>query len=373
MKAALPLLLALALAACGGPGASSAAAGQQGALDGSIAMPVPRAAHGALALADGRVALFGGCVAESCEAGPDSATVDAYDPSSGRIERAGTLLDRRVSAALLPLASGEVVLAGGWVGSHVTAATEIWNPATGRSRRGPPLGLARADLAAIALRDGRWLLAGGYDGRGPVDSVEIYDSARGTLSPAGRLAVARAGAGAARLPDGRVLIVGGLAENGPTATAEIFDASTGRSAATGALAGVRYKHSVATLRDGRIFVFGGSDRRDNDGKTTLVERFEPGRGTFAAAGRLIEPRYKIGGAVVALSDGRVLVAGGAKRAELYDPAIGRSFAVGPDFGASLNFATATPIADGSVLVAGGYAEEGIRMNARAWRLRPPEG
>lgn len=334
-------------------------------------MPVPRAAHSAVLLPDGRVALIGGCVAESCESGPDSATVDAFDPATGRIERAGTLLDRRVSAAVLALESGQVMVAGGWVGSDITAATEIWDPATGRSRRGPPLGLARADLAAIALGDGRWLLAGGYDGRGPVDSVEIYDPARGTLSPAGRLTMARAGAGAARLPDGRVLLAGGLAEGGPTAAAEIFDPSTGRSAAAGALAGVRYKHSVAILADGRIFVFGGSDRRDNEGKTTLVERFEPARGTFVGAGRLIDPRYKIGGSVVPLRDGRVLVAGGAERAELYDPASGRSVLVGPDFGASLNFATATLLPDGSVLVAGGYDEKGIRMNARAWRLRPP--
>ena len=37
-------------------------------------MPVARAAHSAVAVADGRVLLIGGCVRESCEAGPDSST-----------------------------------------------------------------------------------------------------------------------------------------------------------------------------------------------------------------------------------------------------------------------------------------------------------
>ncbi|HYE29705.1 MAG TPA: hypothetical protein VEA61_15920 [Allosphingosinicella sp.] len=364
-------LLAAALAACGQPVPSPGRDGR--AQPQSFAdMPVARAAHGAVALPDGRVLLVGGCVLESCEAGPESAAVDAYDPRSGRIARAGALLERRLSAVVVRLASGRILVAGGWSGPQVSARVELWDPATGRSRGGPQLAAARSDLAAATLADGRVLLAGGFDGDGPVDLVEIFDPSRGKLISAGRLTVARAGAGAAPLPDGRVLIVGGGTGTGarePTASAEIFDPGTGRSVAVGALAAPRYKHATVVLPDGRVLVFGGSDRRDRNGKIDRVERFEPGIRGFVAAGRLLAPRYKIGGAVVRLPDGKVLIAGGAPRAERYDPQTGVSEFAGPDFGASLNFASATLLADGSVLVAGGYDEDGIRMSRKAWRLR----
>ena len=367
------LLLAAALAACGQPAESPGPVEPRTAGGGAIAMPVARAAHSAVALPDGRVLLIGGCVLESCEAGPESGTVDAYDPDSGRIAQAGRLLGPRISAAVIPLDSGTIAIAGGWAGAAVSDQVELWDPSTGRSRRAPPLGLARSDPAAVKLADGRVLLAGGYDGRGPVDAVEIFDPATGRLARAGSLAVARAGAGAALLPDGKVLIVGGGTGPGarePTASAELFDPATGRSSPTGALAEARYKHGIVATGDGRVLVFGGSDRRDRDGKLTLVERYDPEARAFVAAGRLLEPRYKIAGSVLALPDGRVLVAGGAPRAELYDPASGRSALVGPDLGKSLNFATATLLPDGSVLVAGGYDENGIRMSAQAWRFRP---
>ncbi|MCA1662047.1 MAG: hypothetical protein LC648_07765, partial [Novosphingobium sp.] len=77
--------------------------------------------------------------------------------------------------------------------------------------------------------------------------------------------------------------------------------------------------------------------------------------------------------VVVLPDGRVLVAGGASRAELYDPATRRSAMTGPDFGRRLNFASATLLSNGAVLVAGGYDENGIRMSDGAWILRPRPG
>jgi hypothetical protein len=366
------LLLAAALAACAQPDSAPKAEGKADSARAAIEMPVARAAHGAVSLPDGRALLVGGCVLESCEAGPESATVDAYDPRSGRFASAGALLDRRISATVLLLASGEVLIAGGWTGPQVSALVELWNPATGRSRRGPDLAVARSDLAAAVLADGRVLLAGGFDGRGPADAVEIFDPASGRLESVGRLEVPRSGAGAARLPDGRVLIVGGGTGAGagePTASAEIFDPGSGRSTVTGPLARARYKHATVALSDGRVLVLGGSDRRDRDGKIDLVERYDPASRSFVAAGRLRAARYKIGGAVVPLPDGRLLVAGGAPRAELYDPASGASEFVGPDFGASLNFATATLLPDSSVLVAGGYDENGIKMGRRAWRLR----
>jgi hypothetical protein len=364
--------MAALVAACGQPSAVAAGEGTQG--PDSLEMRTARAAHAAVALPGGRVLLIGGCVAESCEGGPESATIDAFDPRTRSFEPAGTLTMRRVSTTAVVLASGEVLIAGGWDGPAVTSSVELFDPATGKSRRVGELSEARADIAAVTLSDGRVLLAGGYGEGGAKAAVDIYDPRSGSLSRAGHLLMARAGAGAALLGDGRVLLVagganaaGGLA---PTASAEIFDPAANRSWATGSLTQARYKHATVGLGDGRVLVLGGSDARDAGGKLRSVERFDPRKGAFVAAGRLMEARYKIAGAWVLLADGKVFIAGGARRPELYDPDTLRSVPVGPDLGRRLNFATASPLPDGAALIAGGYDESGIRMNDRAWVVRP---
>lgn len=373
-KKLMLVIAGISLAACGS--AAEVGNGSAGSASPTLTMPVTRAAHAAIGLADGRVLLIGGCVRESCEAGPETGRVDAYDPRSGRFAPAGRLLEPRVSTTIARLASGEILLAGGWVGSSVTASIEIFNPATGRSRRAGDLAEARADITAAILADGRILLAGGYAGGTASRVVEIFDPRDSTVKRAGDLTVPRAGAGAALLADGRVLIAGGGTGSGgtiaPTATAEIFDPRDGRSTPTGSLAQARYKHAVVALRDGRVLAIGGSDSRDRNGKLDTVESFDPATGAFTPAGTLVEPRFKIAGTVLLLASGKVLVAGGAPRAELYDPETSRSVLVGPDFARRLNFATATMLAGGRVLVAGGYDEEGIRMNDQAWVLRPED-
>lgn len=363
--------------ACGSPGSLAPEGGEAAEADAAaLRMPVSRAAHKAIAASDGRVLLVGGCVAASCESGPASATVDAFDPRTGTFAPAGTLTARRVSSAAVPLANGEILIAGGWVGSAVSSSVEIFDPRTGKSREVGQLAEPRADIAAVRLADGRVLLAGGYGNGRPKAAIELFDPRTSTLIVAGQLAVPRASAGAVQLKDGRVLIVGGGADGPgrvvPTGAAEIFDPATGRTARTADLAHARYKHAVVAVPDGSILVLGGSDGRDSAGKLRAVEKYDPETGLFTPAGNLLDARYKIAEAVVLLPGGKLLVAGGADRAELYDPSSLRSVHVGPSFGGALNFGSATLMRDGSVLVAGGYYEDGIRMNDRAWLLAANE-
>ena len=370
-------VIAAALAACGSQSGADAEPGashpSETRATGGVEMRVARAAHSAVGLADGRVLLIGGCVRDSCDAGPDSSTVDMFDPQRGRFTPGGALLQARVSTTVASLPGGLVLLAGGWAGSTVTAATELFDPRTRRSRAGPALSAAKADQAVATLADGRILLAGGYDGRAAVGSIDLFDPADHSLRQLGTLAVARAGAGAALLPDGRVLVAGG-GSNGPAglraeASAEIVDPASGMSRHTGSLADARYKHAIVRLPNGKILAIGGSDERDSRGKLDSIESYDPASGRFTIAGRTAARRYKIGSSVVVLGDGRVLIAGGAPRAEIFDPATGKVSTVGPNFGGSLNFATATPIPGKGVLVAGGYYEDGIRMSRRAWLIR----
>jgi len=339
-----------------------------------VLMSSPRAVHAAVTLADGRVALIGGCVADGCEVGPGSQTVDIFDPKTMRISPGGTLTTARIGAAAVPLSDGRVLIAGGWTGPQTTASIELYDPKARTSVDAGSLSRARADIAAVVLNDGRVALIGGHDGRGPVADVDVFDPRTQRVAPGPALAYARAAGGASvRLKDGRVLVVGGMEGQGdrrPSAAVEISDLSFKRWSPGGALTHARYKHAAVVLKDGRVLVIGGSDARDRQGKIGSFEVSDPIAAAFAPAGAAVEPRFKIGSAVVVLGDGRVFIGGGGERAEIYDPVTGRSVLAGPSLGAVRSFATASLLPDGRVVIAGGYEENSIAVSRGVWVVRP---
>ncbi len=83
---------------------------------------------------------------------------------------------------------------------------------------------------------------------------------------------------------------------------------------------------------------------------------------------MAEHRFKLAGAVVRIPSGRVVVAGGGARVEVYEPATRRFRAAGR-LGTSLASSTATPLPDGRVLVVGGY-DDRIRVTPAAWLVTP---
>jgi hypothetical protein len=339
----------------------------------ALRLPTPRATHASVVLPDGRVLLIGGCVAGSCDAGPASATADVFNPASGTVQEAGRLTIARIGSGAVALGDGRVLIVGGWSGSRPTDTAEIFDPATGRSRSVGRMSAARADAGIVMLGDGRVLVAGGYDGERRLASADVFDPKTERFEKAGAMLLARSGAATAALPDGRILVAGGAVgagrETRPTAAAELFDPNTMRFSRTGDMNEARYKHAAVTLQDARVLVIAGSDERDYRGKKATLEIYDAKRGTFRPAGQLRAERFKLADAVVPLPDGKVLIAGGAPRPELYDPRTGRSELVDLDLGGNWNFMTADRLPDGRVLLAGGYREASIELSDRAWLLR----
>lgn len=66
------------------------------------------------------------------------------------------------------------------------------------------------------------------------------------------------------------------------------------------------------------------------------------------------PRFKHIGTSVLLPNGKVLIAGGAARAEIYDPETNKFELVTGTLSGFSSFATATLLASGKVLITGGY-------------------
>ena len=324
----------------------------------------PRATHASVHLADGRVLLIGGC-AGSCDAGPGSSTVDMFDPATHRVTRAGKLAHSRISAAAVALDGNRVLILGGYSNGAATASAEIYDTKTNTSRAVASMSNARGVVDAIRLNDGRVLVTGGIDYHKGLTSSETFDPATERFTPSSNLTQARSGAELTMLSDGRVLVTGGMVNGAVTASAEIFDPRHGKFHSIPAMLEARYKHAAVALPDGRVLIVGGATERDYAGKKRSLEFFDPNSQIFYSAGTLHTARFKIPDAVTVLDDGRVFIAGGAPRPEIFDPKTRTATQLDIDLAGSWSFMTANRIQGDRVLLAGGYSEGKIDVTSRA--------
>lgn len=329
------------------------------------AMSIARATHQATLLASGHLLITGGCSGR-CDA--PLASVERYDPATRSFQGLAPMGRPRNSHAAVALPDGRVLVAGGWVNRDVTASTEIFDPANGRFTDAGNMSVPRAAAIAARLPDGRVLFTGGITSQSePLASAEMFDPATSTFTAVSPMQTARVGHAAVTLADGRVLIIGGRqVRRGETLqSAEIFDPTTGRFQFTGQMATPRHKHGAARLADGRVLVIGGSDARDGQGRYKSTEVYDPATGKFSSGADMHWRRFKLTDAIAVLPSGRILVAGGAAQFELYDPAKRAFVTLAGNLNGAREFATASLLPSGDVLVLGGYDEQ-IQTSALAW-------
>ena len=142
------------------------------------------------------------------------------------------------------------------------------------------------------------------------------------------------------------------------ATAALAPLAVGGVAPSTPLATPRAAHTANLLPSGRVLVAGGCTETSCEpgpaARTT--ELYDPATGRFAAGPPLTSTR--VGHSATRLADGRVLIAGGwderglTARTEIYDPLAG-SFAPGPPMRSARGGFSATRLRDGRVLFAGG--------------------
>jgi hypothetical protein len=181
-------------------------------------LPVARARHTAVLLADHRVLVIGGTDSAHLPSSSYFPTAELYDPATQSWSLVANMNNARVYASATLLPDNRVLVVGDDGINERTA--EIFDPRTGDWLSLPDPGVGRAEHVAVALRNGAVLVAGGVG----ETSAQLFDWRRNAWSSAGALTVIRASATATVLPDGQVLIAGGFGNRSmPWASAELFD------------------------------------------------------------------------------------------------------------------------------------------------------
>jgi len=375
-------LVSVGLASCGGTSATSGPPG----FSATGSMAAARMSHTATRLPNGKVLIAGGYSGQ----GPNSltylASAELYDPATGTFSPTGSMSQARGGAAAALLSNGKVLVAGGYyvdasAATVALASAELYDPATGAFSPTGSMSTARYHHTATPLTSGIVVIAGGTGSSGSLASVELYDPGTAAFGSGGSMTAARVGHTATLLSNGRVLLAGGARADQPAspeylASAELYDPAARTSAATGSMAAARYTPAAALLVNDKVLIVGGQAIGTGVNKVSLAsaEVFDPATGQFKATGSMAAART--GPRSVLLSNGRVLVVGGLgllasgaasypTSAELYDPASGAFTAAGSTTGRA--GATATLLADGRVLIAGGGATGGALASAELYQ------
>ncbi len=331
-----------------------------------------RGFHSATLLKDGRVLVAGGFSFSPLHPSfPFFSSAEVYDPHTGTWSFTGSMSVPRAAHTATLLKDGRVLVAGGENPFGPIATAELYDPSTGIWSTTGSLSGPRTEAAALLLDDGRVLVAGGETFSGPVATAELYDPETGTWSLTGSMNIARTEIRLVPLADREVLVAGGASSGNPktgftaTNTAEIYDTETGTWTFTGSMAVARIDASAVALKDkGMVLVAGGRTAGAESTPFTYLnsaELYDSKTGTWSLTGSMLGPHGEAEFATVVLKDGRALLTGGftafdtpQSSAELYNPKTGTWTSAG-GMSSARSGHTATLLKNGDVLVVGGLA------------------
>jgi len=162
------------------------------------------------------------------------------------------------------------------------------------------------------------------------------------------------------LADQRVLVAGGFSQEADLiAQCELYDPTTGTWSSSGSLNRGRIHNAQVALTDGRILVAGGFTKLGNPSTPSRTcEIYDPATGLWSQSGKLAATRVDFTANL--LPDGRIFVAGGSDGTALsYDTVV--EFRPGKNRWDVLRHTlangrrshTTTTLLDGSLIIAGG--------------------
>jgi len=252
-------------------------------------------------------------------------------------------VDRRPLGLLVYVAAAAAV-GGGW---PAAAFADSW-------AAGPTSAQEHFEGMSVELPNGQVLVAGGDGTNAP--EGELLATGGSAFSAAGDMTQERFLGAAALLPDGSVLIAGGdpsLDQSMPVpATAEVWSsASGGTFTATGPMNVPRQVFTLTTLPDGQVLAVGGAPDLPSGAGSATAELYDPGTNQWTLTGSM--PGGRVGQTATLLPDCRVLIVGDASTAVTYNYVTGTFSDAGTEGDFQRSYQTATLLANGDVLIAGG--------------------
>ncbi len=251
---------------------------------------------------------------------------------------------------------------------------ELELPVSYRDRyRALPQQFRAVNHSATLLADGRVAVIGGSRGQAAISSdIDLFDPASESFTRVASMATGRENHTATLLHDDRLLVVGGNAGLAVVVPAELFDPRTGAVVATGTSVAERQGHTATRLASGDVLIVGGNSNEGLPfGISDSAEIWDAETGQFRLLdARLARPRE--GHTASLLADGRVLIVGGYTTqspyvlAEVFDPDTEAFAAVPGTEDRTRALHAAVEQTDGSVLILGG--EDGVESVASVLRF-----
>ena len=250
-------------------------------------MAMARYRHASVTLANGNVALFGGCNYGRYR--PELSCCEVFDVKSNSFSEIGNMYSHRDGASAVLLKTGLVFIAGGHDGDNLSGwldCCEFYNPTDRKFHLSKAkMSVGRFAHTASLLPDGRVLICGGGNLSHIFQTTEIYDPLTDSFSAGPSMILNRFGHTATTLLDGRILITGGLHCTSSTLT-ELYDPATNSFTAGPKTVVIRRNHFSALLPDGSVLIGGGGSPESR----ITTEIYDPATNTFTTSCNLLKIR-----------------------------------------------------------------------------------
>jgi hypothetical protein len=242
--------------------------------------------------------------------------------SDGVWDHVGPMPSRRADHLMVRLADGRVLVAGGGMANDARSkrSADIYNPQTDRWSAAEPMHRTRSGMSGVLMRNGQVLVVGGVStvikSGGLMNvvlrSAEIYHPGTDRWTKVAAMHDRRLWPIVELLPRGQVLVAGGASDPRDSRTAEIYNPRSGRWRMTESMSVPRYLGASARLPNGNILVAGG--KRDPTTHRRTAERYRVRRHVWRAAGQFDGARRP---RLFSLPSGKVLAIAGEGRS--YSP------------------------------------------------------